>query len=117
MKDWLKNNPLLFQIIQFVYSIYLILLAYLITNYSYLLLLGIISLVLALGVRKFKIIRIINFYFCFALLLAYIVYFFDFLFVKGYISEINNPFFLMGSTLHLPVILFNVFVVFSRRKE
>jgi len=116
MKNWLRNNSLLFQIIQVAYSIYLMLLVYLITNYSYLLLPGIISFVLALGIRRFKIVRIINFYFCSILLLAYIVYLFDFLILKGYISEINNPFFLMGLTLHLPVILFNVFVVFFRRE-
>jgi len=115
MKDWSENHPLGFQIIQVMYSVYLMLLAYLIANYSYLLLLGIFSFILVVGIRKFKMIKIINFYFCFTLLLAYIIYLFDFLILKGYISEVNNPFFLMGLTLHFPVISFNVFAIFSLR--
>lgn len=113
MKDWLRENPVLFQVIQLVYSVYLMFLVYLITNYSYLLLPGIISFILGLGIRKFKIFRIINLYFCSALLFAYILYFYNFLIIRRYIYEIGNPFFLMGLTLHLPVILFNVFVIFS----
>jgi hypothetical protein len=113
--EWIKRNLLSAQFIQFVYSIYLFLLVYLIENYSYLLLIGIISFVLALGIKKFMIVRVINFYFCSAILLVYILYFFDFLILKGYISEITSPFFLMGITLHFPVLIFNLTIVFKDR--
>lgn len=112
MKNLLIKKPFLFQVIQLVYSIYFMLLMYLTLNSRYLLFPGLISFVLGLGITKLKFFRILNFCLCSLVSLFYIVYFYDFLITKGYIREIGNPFFLMGITLHLPIILFNIFFIY-----
>lgn len=80
------------------------------------------GIILALiGIASFKLknwIRIFNTIFLVTLILLYIFLFFHLLIIQGYIQDVSNPFFLIGLTIHLPVILFSIFgLIFLRKRS
>lgn len=63
-------------------------------------------------------VRMLNIIYSAVILVAYSIIYWDLLLRRGFITQIDSPFFLMGFIPHLPVIVFNIIaIIFLARKK
>ena len=86
---------------------------------NYFLPLGIIFMILSLMLLSVKNwVRILNIIYSSLFMIWYFSIYWDLLIRRGFISEIDDPFLLMGFVIHLPIIIFNfIAIVFLTRKK
>ena len=61
-------------------------------------------------------IRITHIFFSVSFLIIYFINYYDLLIRRGFITEVADPFFLMGFVVHLPIIVFNIVTIIFLRK-
>lgn len=114
----LTANLIIFILFEIWFSLYVIRLS-LRDDIYWFLLIGIVFLILSFMLLSLKNwVRIINIIFSTFFLGIYFIFYWDLLIRRGFITDVSNPFFLMGFVPHLPVILFNIVaIIFLSRKK
>lgn len=114
----LTANLIIFILFGILCSLYIVRLS-LKDDVHWLLSIGVIFLILSFMLLSLKNwVRIVNVIFSTLFLGTYFILYWDLLIRRGFITEVSDPFFLMGFVPHLPIILFNIVsIIFLSRKK